>query len=258
MQIVVCVKQILDTTDVRFDSETLRLKREGMPTTINSLDDYAVEEGIRLKEAHGGQMTVLTMGSKQAEETVKYAIAMGADEAVMLTDPALAGSDCKATAYALSRAILALEKADLIICGGEAVDGATAYVGPALAQLLQIPCVTFVQKIESMGDGKMVVHRMMEEGYDRVECPLPALISVIKGINEPRISSLKGKMRAKKYSPRVLTAADLKDADPAQLGAQGSTAKVLRTFPPAARASGEILQGEPEEMANALYARLRG
>ncbi|MFW6255840.1 MAG: electron transfer flavoprotein subunit beta/FixA family protein [Candidatus Sumerlaeota bacterium] len=258
MHIVVCVKQILDTTDIRFDSETHRLKRDGMPTTINSLDDYAVEEGIRLKEAHGGKVTVITMGPKQAEETIKYAIALGADDGIMLTDDAFAGSDCQATAYALSRTIASLENVDLVICGGESVDGNTAYVGPALAQMLQIPYITFVQKIEEIGEGNMVVQRMMEEGYDRLESPTPALISVIKGINEPRISSLKGKMKAKKFKATVKAASDVDGLDAGKVGAGAAKAKVLKTFPPAPRPVGEILEGEPDEMAEALYQKLRG
>jgi electron transfer flavoprotein beta subunit len=256
MNIVVCVKQILDTTDVKFHAETGRLKREDQPVTINSLDEYAVEEGLRLKEKHGGTVTVVSMGPAGALETIRHGIAMGADEAVHLCDAAFAGADTVATVYALSRAVAQLGAVDLIICGAETVDGNTAYVGPGLAQSLQIPYVTFVNKIEEIGGGKMVVQRMMEQGYDRVECALPALITVVKSINEPRISSLKGKMRARKYAPRTLAAGDIAGLDPARAGQAGSTSRVVRTFPPKPRPSGQIFQGEPDEMAEKLYTVL--
>lgn len=259
MHVLVCVKQILDTTDVRFDPETGYLKRDGLPVTINSLDEYAVEEGLRLREKHGGKVTVLSMGKEKAVDTLKHAIAMGADEAVLLSDPALAGSDTAATAYALSRAVLKLEeKPDLIICGAETVDGNTAYVGPALATWLNLPYVTFVEKIDEMDGGKMTLRRMMEEGFDKVACPLPALITVVKNINEPRISSLKGKMKAKKYKPEVWALADLPDCDASLVGEAGSVSKVLQTAPPPPRPSGEMIEGEPEEIAEQLYAKLKG
>lgn len=256
MNIVVCVKQILDTTDVKFDAETGRLKREGQPVTINSLDEYAVEEGLRLKEKHGGTVTVVSMGPAAALETIRHGIAMGADEAVHLCDAAFAGADTVATVYALSRAVAQLGAVDLIICGAETVDGNTAYVGPGLAQGLQIPYVAFVNKIEEIGGGKMVVQRMMEQGYDRVECGLPALITVVKSINEPRISSLKGKMRARKYAPKILGAGDIAGLDPARVGQAGSTSRVVRTFPPKPRPGGQMIQGEPDEMAERLYTVL--
>lgn len=257
MNILVCIKQILDTAEVRFDADSGCLKREGQPTTINSLDEYAVEEALRLKEAHGGEVTVMTMGPAQAVDTLKHAVAMGSDASIHLCDAAFAGADTLATTYALSRAAAAMDPApDLIICGAESVDGNTAYVPSALAASLQIPYVTFVTKIEEIGEGKMIVRRLMEQGYERVECPTPALISVVKGINEPRISSLKGKMKAKKHQPVTMAAADLPGADAAQLGRQGSTSKVLRTFPPEPRPDGVMLEGEPEEIAQKLYEAL--
>ena len=256
MNIVVCIKQILDTTDIRFDPESKRLKREGQPTTINSLDEYAVEEGIRLKEAHGGTVTVVTMGPSQSVDTLKHAVAMGADEAVHLCDEAFAGADTLATTYALSRAVAAMGEVDLILCGVESVDGNTAYVPSALATALKVPFVAFVTKIEEIGGGKMVVQRLMEQGYDRVESATPAVLSVVKGINEPRISSLKGKMRAKKYKPEVKAAGDLEGADASKLGASGSTSKVLRTYAPEARPEGVMLEGEPAEVAEKLYEAL--
>jgi electron transfer flavoprotein alpha/beta subunit len=256
MNIVVCIKQVLDTTDQKFDAATGRLVREGQPTTLNALDEYAVEEGLRLREAHGGTVTALTMGPATALDALRHAVAMGADAAVHICDDAVAGGDTLATAYVLSRAIARMDSVDLILCGAEAMDGATACVGPAIAQNLQIPYVSFVSKIEEMGDGKTTVQRMMEEGYDRVALPLPALLSVVKGINEPRITSLKGKMKAKKMKPEMLTLADIADADAARAGTAGSASRVVRTFPPESRASGQLLEGEPADIAEKLYQLL--
>jgi electron transfer flavoprotein beta subunit len=263
MNIVVCIKQVLDTTDIKFDQATGYLKRAGAPVMISSLDEYAVEEALRLKEAHGGTVKVLAMGPATAIETLRHAIAMGADDAVHVCDDALAGSDSAATAYVLARAIAKIGAADLIICGAETIDGNTAYVGPAVAEMLGLPCVTFVSKIEEIvpgaggSGGKLVARRMMEEGYDRVECPTPAVLTVVKAINEPRISSLKGKMRAKKYQPEVVAVAALPSVDPARVGAAGATSRVVRTFPPEPRPTGVVITGEPDEIAEKLFQALK-
>ncbi|MBN1868675.1 electron transfer flavoprotein subunit beta/FixA family protein [Candidatus Sumerlaeota bacterium] len=258
MNIVVLVKQVIDSNDGKFDPATGLLVRAGQPATINALDEYAVEEALRLKEKLGGTVTALTMGPAGAVEILKHAVAMGADEAVHLCDDALAGSDSQATAHALARAVLTMGEVDLVLCGAESFEGATASVGVAVAASLGLPCVTFVKKIEEIGDGKAIVQRAMEEGYDRIETPLPAVMSVIKEINEPRISSLKGKMRAKKYAPKTLGVADLPEAAPERLGAVGSKTRVVRTFPPTPRPSGVKIEGEPDEMAEKLFAALKG
>jgi electron transfer flavoprotein beta subunit len=256
MHIVVCVKQVLDTADTRFDSETGILRREGQPITINPLDEYAVEEALRLKEKLGGTVTALGMGATGATETLRHAIAMGADDAVLVTDPALAGSDTEATARVLAKALAKIDGATLVLCGAQSVDGDNAYVGPAIAQHLGLPCVTFARKIVEIDESKAVVERMMEEGYDRIETPLPAVLTVIKEINEPRISSLKGKMRAKKTDPKVIALADL-GIDAASVGLTGATTRVKRTFPPEPRPAGMMLEGEPDEIADRLFAELR-
>ncbi len=258
MNIVVCVKEILDSTDVKFDAQTGRLVRDGQPGTINALDEYAVEEALRLKEAQGGTVTVLSMGPAKAEAAWRHAIAMGADKAIHVTDEALAGGDTVASAYALARALARKGDFDLVLCGSETLDGNTAYIGSAIAQNLGLPCVTFVQKIEQIGDGKAVVQRMMEAGYDRVETALPAVLTVVKAINEPRISSLKGKMRAKKEAAEVVKAADLPGASADRLGAAGSTSRVTRTFPPQARPKGALFEGEPDAIADQLFNALKG
>ena len=256
MNIIVCIKQVPDTTNVRIDPETNTLVRLGVQSIINPFDMYAIEEAIRLKEKFGGLVTVLTMGPPQAEEALREAISLGADEAVLVSDRAFAGSDTWATSYTLSRTIGKLAKFDLLICGKQAIDGDTAQVGPGIAAFLDIPQITFVKKIEDIKDSLIRAERMTEEGYDIVESPLPCLITVVKEINEPRLPSLKGKIRAKKIEIRKLEAKDL-DADPDSLGLKGSPTKVVKIFTPPPRKGGQILEGEAKDICEKLVELLK-
>ena len=256
MKIIVCIKQVPDSTEVRLDPETNTLIREGVPSIVNPFDLYAVEEALRIKERCGGMVTALTMGPPQAESALRDVVAMGVDEAALLSDRAFAGSDTLATSYALAQAVRTLGGADLIICGKQAIDGDTAQVGPGVAEQLGIPFVAFVGKVAQVGDGTMVVHRLMEDGHDVVELQLPALITVVKEINEPRLPSLRGKMKAKSIQIRRLNAQDV-GGDPGRYGLKGSPTQVWRTFTPEPRGAGEVFSGEPEEAAAALVARLR-
>ena len=185
MNIIVCIKQVPETTEVRINPETNTLMREGVKAIINPFDMYAIEEGVRLKEKTGGKVTVLTMGPPQAETALKEAISLGADEAVLLSDRAFAGSDTWATSYTLAAGIRKLKDYDLIICGKQASDGDTAQVGPGIATHLDIPQVTYVKKIEEVKDKVIKVERMTEEGYEIIESRLPLLITVVKEINTP-------------------------------------------------------------------------
>lgn len=254
MDIVVCIKQVPETTEVRIDPQTKTLVREGVPGIVNPFDMYAIEEGLRLKERYGGKVNVLTMGPPQAEEALREALAMGADEAVLLSDKALAGSDTLATSYALSMAVRKLGF-DLVICGKQAVDGDTAQVGPEMAEHLGVPFVAWVRRVEEVADGRIRVQRLMDDGYDVLEMPLPALITVVKEINEPRLPSLRGKMRAKKAQIPIWTVEDV-GADPSRVGLEGSPTQVVRVFSPERRAGGEVLQGEPGEVADKLVEKL--
>ncbi|RKY66416.1 MAG: electron transfer flavoprotein subunit beta [Candidatus Latescibacterota bacterium] len=254
MDIVVCIKQVPETTEVKIDPQTKTLVREGIPGIVNPFDMYAIEEGLRLKERYGGKVKVLTMGPPQAEDALREALAMGADEAVLLSDKALAGSDTLATSYALSMAVRKLGY-DLVICGKQAIDGDTAQVGPEMAEHLGVPFVAWVRKVEEVSDGKIKVQRLMDDGYEVLEMPLPALITVVKEINEPRLPSLRGKMRARKAQIPVWTVEDI-GADPSRVGLEGSPTQVVRVFTPERRAGGEILQGEPEEVADKLVEKL--
>lgn len=254
MNIVVCIKQVPDTAEVRINPETGTLMREGVPSIINPYDTHALEAALQMKDQRGATVTVLTMGPPQAEAALREAISMGADDAVLLTDRAFAGSDTWATSYALSKAIERL-KADIIICGKQAIDGDTAQVGPEVAEMMGIPHVAYVKKVEELAGGSIRVERMMDEGYDVVESTLPVLLTVVKELNIPRLPSLKGKMRAKKAEVKKWTAADI-GAEEELLGLKGSPTQVKKIFAPEARSDREMIEGTPEEQAEKLLKKL--
>ncbi|MDP2939893.1 MAG: electron transfer flavoprotein subunit beta/FixA family protein [Candidatus Omnitrophota bacterium] len=256
MNIIVCIKQVPETTDVRINPETNTLIREGVKSIINPFDMYAIEEAIRLKEKFGGLVTVVSMGPPQAEAALREAIAMGADEAVLVSDRAFAGSDTLATSYTLSSAIQKIGKFDLILCGKQASDGDTAQVGPGIAVLLDIPQVTFVKKIEEINQNLARVERLTEEGFEIIECPLPALFTVVKEINTPRLPSLRGLMRSKQAKILHLSSANL-DVEMERLGLNGSPTQVIKIFTPAPRKGGVIFQGSTQEIVDKLVEALK-
>ncbi|MEW5722281.1 MAG: electron transfer flavoprotein subunit beta/FixA family protein [Thermodesulfobacteriota bacterium] len=257
MDIIVCIKQVPDTKNVRLDPETNTLRREGVESIVNPYDMYAVETALRLKDQFGGQVTALTMGPPQAEEALRQVVEYGVDQVVLLSDRAFAGADTWATSYTLAKGVEKIGRFDLIVCGKQAVDGDTAQVGPGLAERLDLPYVCFVRRIVEVepGAGRMKVERLMDEGYDVVETPLPALITVVKEIGEPRVPSLKGKMRARKIETPVYTAADL-GADPACIGLRGSPTQVVEVFAPKPRGQRIMIEGRPEEQAARLLDML--
>jgi len=256
MNIIVLIKQVPDTSEVKINPETNTLIRDGVPSIINPFDMYAIEEALRLREKHGGKVTVLSMGPPQAAEALKEAISLGVDEAILLSDRAFAGSDTWATSYTLSKGIKKIGAFDLVISGKQAIDGDTAQVGPETADVLGIPFVAFIKKIEHIENGKMTAERMMEEGYDVVETALPAVISVVKEINEPRLPSLKGKIKAKNYKVTIWKAKDI-DADENLCGLKGSPTKVVKIFPPTPRGQREILTGTIEQQVLQVATKLR-
>lgn len=256
MHIVVCIKQVPDTTDVKIDPKTNTLIREGVASIINPFDMYAIEESIRIKEKKGGKVTVLTMGPPQAENALREAISMGADNAILLSDRTFAGSDTWATSYTLAMALKKIDPFSLIICGKQASDGDTAQVGPGIAAHLDLPQITYVRKIEELADDYITAERLLEDGTEIIRAPLPCLLTVVKEINEPRIPSLKGKLAAKKAQITIWKSADLA-CDAANLGLDGSPTKVLKIFNPPPRAGGEILKGELEEVVPKLVAKLK-
>ena len=256
MKIVVCVKQVPDTTNVRIDPQTNTLIREGVASIINPFDMYAIEEGIRLKENLGAEVIILSMGPPQAEEAIREALSMGADTGILVSDRAFAGSDTWATSYTLSKAIEKIGDFSLILCGKQAADGDTAQVGPGIATHLDIPQVTYVKKIEEITKDSAKVERMTEEGYEVIETPLPALFTVVKELNVPRLPSLKGKMRAKSAEIAKWTADDM-DVEPENLGLEGSPTQVVKIFTPPAREGGEMLSGDTQEVVEKLADKLK-
>jgi len=256
MNIIVCIKQVPDTANVRIDPVTNTLIREGVESIINPFDMYAIEEAVRTKEKLGGKVIAVSMGPPQAESALREALSMGVDEGVLVSDRAFAGSDTWATSYTLAAAIRKIGEFGLIFCGKQAADGDTAQVGPGISVHLDIPQVTYVKKIEEIKEDYARVERMTEEGYEVIEAPLPALFTVVKEINEPRIPSLKGKMKAKSAEIKTITAKEL-DVDEKYLGLDGSPTQVVKIFSPQARAGGEMLTGDTEEIVAKLFEVLK-
>lgn len=255
MNIVVCIKQVPDTAEVKINPETGTLIREGVPSIINPFDMHAIEAGIQIKEKAGGKITVLTMGPPQADTALREALSMGADEAILLSDRVFAGSDTWATSYTLSKGIAKLD-ADIILCGKQAIDGDTGQVGPETAEFLNIPHISYVRKIEDITQSSIRVQRLMDEGYDVVESAFPVLLTVVRELNEPRLPSLKGKMAAKKAVIKKWGQADI-SADKNDLGLKGSPTQVKNIFTPDPRSGRKMLEGTPEEQVDALIQELR-
>ncbi len=257
MDIVVCVKQVPDTNEVEIDPEEGTLIREGIPSIINPEDKNGIEEAVKLKEEYGGTVTVISMGPPQAEVALKEALAMGADEAILLSDRAFAGSDTLATAYTLTKGIEQLDNYDLIFCGREAIDGDTAQVGPQIAENLDIPQITYATKLNLDGT-QAKVRRKTEDGYSIIETELPMLVTVLEALNEPRYPSIKGIINAhRKQEVKVWGVEDLEDVDKSKLGLDGSPTQVRDTFVPTHEKKGEILEGTSQEKAQVLVEKLK-
>jgi electron transfer flavoprotein beta subunit len=256
MNIIVCVKQVPDAKDVRLDPKTNTLAREGVQSIMNPYDQHALEEAVRIKESLGGEVTVVTMGPPQAEAVLRQAIACGADHGVLVSDRAFAGADTWATSYTLARAITTLGAFDLVLCGKQAIDGDTAQVGPGLAMRLAIPFVTCVQKVRQADNTGVLVERMMDDGYDVIKVNYPVLLTVVKDVNEPRVPSLKGTMKAKKAVIKTLNAVGI-NADPTSIGLPGSPTKVVKVFPPEPRGERSLLTGTIDEQVAQLVVKLR-
>jgi len=260
MKAVVCIKQVPespDPKDIRFEGNAYTLASEGIPHVINPFDLYAIEEALQMKDKHGGSVTVLTVGKEKAIEALREAIAMGADEAVLLSDPAFEGGDSLATARVLAAGAKKVGDFDIVLCGMQSIDMAAAEVGPALAGLLGLPPLTYVAKVDSIDFDakKTTVHRMLETGKEVVECSLPALMTVVKDINQPRFASLLKVRKASKAQIPVWSAQDL-GLDPSTIGAQGSPTRLVECKQPEPRAGGEIIEGEPEEAVEQLVQKV--
>jgi electron transfer flavoprotein beta subunit len=256
VKIIICIKQVPNTTEVLIDPNTGLLNREGIDATINPFDLYAIEEGIRLKERHGAEVSVISMGPPQAETALRDALALGCDDAFLLTDKTFAGADTLATAYTLACAIRQMAPFDLIICGLKTTDGDTAQVGPGLAEELNIPHVSYVRKINALDNKLITVERSLDDWYEDVVAPLPCLLTVTKEINVPRLPSFRRKMLARKTPITTWTADDI-HGEKDRFGLEGSPTRVIRVFPPSPRLGGEKLEGSPSDQAEMLVQKLR-
>jgi len=256
MNIIVCVKQVPDTLEVSVNKETNTLIREGVDSVINPFDLYAVEEGVRLKEQYGGMVTILSMGPAQVIDTLRQGLSLGAERGILLSDIGFAGSDTLATSYTLARAVKRIGHFDLIICGRQAVDGDTAHVGPSLAEKLGVPHISCVIKIDEVADEYMITERMTEGAIEKVKLSLPGLITVSKGINEPRFPSLRGKIKAARDEIEVWSAHDI-GADESKIGLKGSPTRVVKMTTPEHRRAGQILEGSVGGQVTDLVSKLR-
>jgi electron transfer flavoprotein beta subunit len=258
MNIIVLIKQVPNTTDVKLDPKTGNLIREGIETIINPDDLHALETAVTLKETVDATVTVLTMGPPQAIDALSEAIGMGADKAVLLSDRAFAGADTWATSHTLGKAIQHIGEFDLILAGRQAIDGDTAQVGPQVADFLGLPQVTYVFDIESVSDDHIVVKRRLEDGYELIQCNLPALLTLIpaaKGPRYPLISRLL--MACREKAPiKIWNAADIR-VTTAEIGLDGSLTQVMKTFAPKFERQGQVLQGNTVDAVQNLVAQFK-
>jgi len=248
MNIIVCIKQVPDTNKVKIDPKTGTLKREGVPTIMNPDDKHALIEAVKIKNKTKATITVLSMGPPQAEEALREALALGADQAILLCDRAFAGSDTWATANAIGGAIKTIGNYDLLLFGRQAIDGDTAQVGPQVAELLNIPQITYAQKIE-IDENKVKAERQMEEGYEVIESNLPCLITCISEINEIEYPSIAGIKQAYRNKEVKIWSADQAKVDPSKIGLLNSPTSVKKSFTPPAKGQGQALKGSTKEIA---------
>lgn len=258
MNIIVLVKQVPDTTEVKLDPKTGNLMREGIDSIINPDDRHALEAAVNLKETKGGKITVLSMGPPQAVDVVSEALAMGADRGILLSDAAFAGADTWATSYTLGRAIKKIGRYDLILCGRQAIDGDTAQIGPQVADYLDLPQVSYVYHIEKVNRKSMVVKRRLEDGFERVRAAMPALLTVIGELNLPRYPHVGRLIDAcrEKAPIEVWNAADI-GVETREVGLEGSLTHVIKTFAPKAQREGEIIEGDVKESVRILTGKLK-
>ena len=257
MRIAVCVKQVPDTNEIRINPETGTLIRDGVPSILNNDDANALEQALQIKDANPDTtVTVLTMGPPQAREVLQECLAMGADEAILLSDRALGGSDTWATSNALAAGLRKAGPFDLIFAGRQAIDGDTAQVGPQIAEKMGLPQVTYVKEFELEGD-TVTVKRALEDGYEKLRVKLPCVLTAIKELNTPRYMSVPGILRAAKAEIQVWSADDI-GVDKTTVGLKASPTNVFRSFTPKPKGKGVTVEGDtPKEQAGNLLASLR-
>ena len=241
MNIIIPIKQVPETSNVKMDEKTGIMIREGVESIINPLDLYAIEVGIKLKEEYGGNTTVISMGPESADKALREAIAMGCDEGILLTGKEFKGSDTWATSYVLSNAIIKIGSYDLIIAGERATDGDTGQVGPGIASFLVIPLSTYASSIVNVNENKIIVERLVEDGYEMLEMPFPCMLTVVKEISYPRLPTLRGKQKAKRAEIAVWGADNI-SLDSSKVGLNGSPTRVVRISHPKITRGGTILK----------------
>ncbi len=257
MDIVVLVKQVPNTTEVRIDPKTGNLIREGVESIINPEDRHALEAALQIRDNTGGKVTVLSMGPPQAIDGICEALAMGADRGILLSDRIFAGADTWATSTTLGRAIRKIEQFDLVLAGRQAVDGDTAQIGPQVAEYLGIPQLTYVQKLE-VREGAVIAERALEDGCEHIEAPTPVLVTVLSSLNEPRYPTVAGLIDSTR--PRapieIWNGADL-GVKAYEVGLAGSLTQVVKTFTPKGARNTQYLEGSPAAVAAQLIDALR-
>jgi electron transfer flavoprotein beta subunit len=260
MNIIVCVKQVIDPeappSSFKIDAATNKAEMRGAAPVIDPYGEYAVEASLKIKEAVGGKITVISLGVNLLREVVKKPLAMGSDTLILLEDEAFTDGDSRSTAASLAAAIKKVEEYDLILCGREASDTNAGQTGAGIAEILGLPCVTLARKIDAV-DGKLKVERVTSGGYDIFEVPLPAVLTVSNEIGEPRYPTIKGIMAAKKVEPISWKPADI-GIDVSQLGTAGRGAKLQRLYQPVHEGECDFAEGDsPEEAAVSLAQKLR-
>ncbi len=251
LKIIVCIKQVVATQNMKIDPINHTLIRENMPSMLNPLDEIGVEEGLRLREKYGGEVTVITMGPMQAKEAVLRCLAMGADKGIIISDKAFAGADTIATAYTLYMQIKKMEY-DLIICGKISTDSETGHVGPHLAEFLNIPQICYVKKVDlDIERRRIIAQKETDEGIEIVEASLPVLLTTTMGLNEPRLPTLKGMISSKRKEIEIVTAKDL-GGSLSNYGLRGSPTFVDEVFEPPSRKPETIFQGDPKEVVEKI------
>jgi electron transfer flavoprotein beta subunit len=259
-KIIVCAKQVPDTNEIKIDPVKKTLIRDGVPSILNHDDANALEEALKIKDLYPDtHITVVTMGPPQAKDMLIECLAMGADDAVLASDRALGGSDTWATSNALAAVIKKIGDFDLIFAGRQAIDGDTAQVGPQIAEKLGLPQVTYVSEFEIAGDKKSItVKRALEDGYERIKLHTPCMLTTIKELNAPRYMSIGGIVDAVNKDIPTWSAADLGVDTEKEVGLDASPTKVFRSFTPAPKGKGEMLDGDSEkEIAHRLLVGLK-
>jgi electron transfer flavoprotein beta subunit len=257
MDILVCIKQVPGTSKVEVDPVTGVLKRDGVDSKMNPYDLYALETAVKIKESKGGTIKVISMGPPQAMEVIREAYTIGADEGMLVSDRKFAGADVLATSYTLSQGVRKMGNVDLIICGKQTTDGDTAQVGPEMAEYLSIPHVANVRKIIELKEKSIVVEMDMPDTIEVAEVNYPCLITVEKGIFQPRLPSYKKKVETKDRQIGMISLKDFEDQNEKRYGLNGSPTQVERIFPPAVNNDREMWTGEPNELKVKLMEKLK-